>query len=29
VRQRRFICDSQGFMNGQLVFEARITGMPV
>lgn len=29
VRKRRFICDSQGFVNGQLVFEARITGMPV
>jgi 3-hydroxyacyl-[acyl-carrier-protein] dehydratase len=28
VRKRRFICDTQGLVNGQLVFEAQITGMP-
>ena len=26
---RRFICDTQGVLNGRLVFEARITGMAV
>ena len=28
-RPRRFICDAQGVVNGTLVFEARITGMPI
>ncbi len=28
-RPRRFICDTQGFVAGQMVFEARIIGMPV
>jgi 3-hydroxyacyl-[acyl-carrier-protein] dehydratase len=26
---RRFICDTQGVVNGKLVFEAQITGMPM
>lgn len=29
ARSRRFIFDSQGAVNGQLVFEATITGLPV
>jgi 3-hydroxyacyl-[acyl-carrier-protein] dehydratase len=29
VRPRRVICDAQGVVNGQLVFEARIIGMPI
>ncbi len=29
VRPRRTICDAQAVVNGQLVFEGRITGMPV
>jgi len=29
VRSRRTICDAQGFVEGRLVFEARITGMPI
>ena len=29
VRPRRTICDAQGFIDGKMVFEARITGMPV
>lgn len=29
LRPRRTICDAQGFVDGKLVFEARITGMPV
>ena len=28
-RPRRFICDAQGVVDGNLVFEARITGMPI
>ena len=28
-RPRRFICDCQGFVKEQMVFQARITGMPV
>lgn len=28
-RPRRFICDTQGFVAGQMVFEARIIGMPI
>ena len=28
-RSRRFVCDCQGFVNEQMVFQARITGMPV
>lgn len=28
-RRRRFVCDAQGLVNGHLVFEATITGMPV
>lgn len=29
VRPRRTICDAQGFVDDKLVFEARITGLPV
>lgn len=29
VRPRRTICDAQGFVDGKLVFEARIIGMPL
>jgi 3-hydroxyacyl-[acyl-carrier-protein] dehydratase len=29
LRPRRIICDSQAFLNGQMAFEGRITGMPV
>ncbi len=29
IRPRRTICDVQGVVNGQMAFEARITGMPV
>lgn len=29
VRSRRIICDAQGIIDGKLVFEARITGMPI
>lgn len=29
VRPRRTICDAQGFVDGTMVFEGRITGMPV
>ena len=29
VRRRRTVCDAQGIVNGQLAFEARITGMPI
>ena len=29
VRPRRIICDAQGIVDGKLVFEGRITGMPV
>lgn len=28
-RPRRFICDTQGLVEGQMVFESRIIGMPV
>ncbi len=28
-RPRRFICDAQGAVNGQMVFQAKIIGMPV
>ena len=28
-RRRRCVCDAQGFVNGNLVFEAKITGMPM
>lgn len=28
-RPRRLICDSQGVVNGTVVFEARIAGMPI
>lgn len=28
-RKRRCVCDAQGLVNGSLVFEARITGMPM
>lgn len=27
MRPRRMVCDTQGFVNGTMVFEARITGM--
>ena len=27
--RRRFICDVQGIVDGKLVFEARVTGMPI
>jgi len=29
LRSRRTVADAQGIVNGQLVFEGRITGMPV
>lgn len=29
VKPRRVVCDTQGFVNGTLVFEGTITGMPV
>lgn len=29
LRRRRSICDAQGLVDGRLVFEARITGMPM
>jgi 3-hydroxyacyl-[acyl-carrier-protein] dehydratase len=29
AKRRRVICDAQGFVDGQMVFEGRITGMPV
>ena len=29
VRPRRTVCDVQGFLNGQMAFEGRITGMPI
>lgn len=28
-RPRRVICDAQGIVNGEIVFEATITGMPI
>jgi 3-hydroxyacyl-[acyl-carrier-protein] dehydratase len=28
-RPRRFICDTQGFVDGQMIFESQIIGMPV
>lgn len=29
IRPRRTICDAQGIVDGKLVFEARITGLPI
>lgn len=29
ARPRRFVCDTQGFVDGVMVFEGKITGMPV
>jgi len=29
LKPRRFICDVQGVVDGELAFEARITGMPI
>jgi 3-hydroxyacyl-[acyl-carrier-protein] dehydratase len=29
IRPRRTVCDTQGIVDGKLVFEARVTGMPV
>ncbi len=29
LKRRRFICDAQGVVDGGLVFEGRITGMPL
>jgi len=29
IRPRRTVCDAQGFVDGKLVFEARIIGMPL
>jgi 3-hydroxyacyl-[acyl-carrier-protein] dehydratase len=29
IRPRRTICDTQGIVDGKLVFEARVTGLPV
>lgn len=29
VKTRRFVCQTQGFIDGQMVFQAKITGMPV
>ncbi len=29
ISRRRFICDAQGIVNGNLVFEGRISGMPL
>ena len=29
LRRRRSICATQGLVNGQLVFEAEVTGMPM
>jgi 3-hydroxyacyl-[acyl-carrier-protein] dehydratase len=29
VKQRRVICDVQGFVDATMIFEARITGMPI
>ncbi|MEM6332324.1 MAG: 3-hydroxyacyl-ACP dehydratase FabZ family protein [Planctomycetota bacterium] len=29
LRRRRSVCDAQGVVDGQLVFEARIVGMPM
>lgn len=29
IRPRRTICDAQGFVDGRLVFEGRIIGMPI
>ena len=28
MRSRRAVCDTQGFVDGKMVFEGRITGMP-
>ncbi|HSW47015.1 MAG TPA: 3-hydroxyacyl-ACP dehydratase FabZ family protein [Phycisphaerae bacterium] len=29
IRPRRTVCDAQGFVDNKMVFEARITGLPV
>ena len=29
IKSRRTVCDTQGFVDGTMVFEAEITGMPV
>lgn len=29
LRPRRIVCDAQAFVNGQMAFEGKITGMPV
>lgn len=29
IRKRRTVCDAQGFVGDQMIFEARITGMPI
>ena len=29
IRTRRTVCDAQGIVDGKLVFEARITGLPI
>ena len=29
IRRRRTVCETQGFVDGTMVFEAEITGMPV
>lgn len=29
IRPRRTVCDAQGVVDGKLVFEARITGLPI
>ena len=29
IRSRRTVCDAQGIVDGKLVFEARITGLPI
>jgi 3-hydroxyacyl-[acyl-carrier-protein] dehydratase len=29
LRRRRSVCEAQGLVNGTLVFEAKVTGMPV
>jgi 3-hydroxyacyl-[acyl-carrier-protein] dehydratase len=28
-RERRFVCDTQGYIDGAMIFECRITGMPI
>jgi 3-hydroxyacyl-[acyl-carrier-protein] dehydratase len=29
IRPRRTVCDTQGIVDGRLVFEARVTGLPI